>query len=205
MIAEQKVLLEPWEERTETRKVMGNCEGKIVLLNDNLWLPWCSGGCVGSVVWKPRLMQEIPYTEWIKLSAGTDADIYLLTDLPFRNPNTNTYKCHNYIHSCLLKHAWPLTAQTSKDRFSLTILTTLPYPFSSLSFSICGIQHLERAGNNLTLFDSLYFCVVTFSTVGFGDVTPQIWPSQLLVVIMIFVALIVLPIQVRNKRETKAD
>ncbi|XP_041812295.1 potassium channel subfamily T member 2 isoform X2 [Chelmon rostratus] len=60
---------------------------------------------------------------------------------------------------------------------------------------ICGIQHLERAGNNLTLFDSLYFCVVTFSTVGFGDVTPQIWPSQLLVVIMIFVALIVLPIQ----------
>ncbi|XP_037544980.1 potassium channel subfamily T member 2 isoform X2 [Nematolebias whitei] len=60
---------------------------------------------------------------------------------------------------------------------------------------ICGIQHLERAGNNLTLFHSLYFCVVTFSTVGFGDVTPQIWPSQLLVVIMIFVALIVLPIQ----------
>lgn len=68
----------------------------------------------------------------------------------------------------------------------------------STSISICGIQHLERAGNNLTLFDSLYFCVVTFSTVGFGDVTPQIWPSQLLVVIMIFVALIVLPIQVRN-------
>uniref|UniRef100_A0A7N6BXQ0 RCK N-terminal domain-containing protein n=1 Tax=Anabas testudineus TaxID=64144 RepID=A0A7N6BXQ0_ANATE len=64
-----------------------------------------------------------------------------------------------------------------------------------LSCCICGIQHLERAGNNLTLFDSLYFCVVTFSTVGFGDVTPQIWPSQLLVVIMIFVALIVLPIQ----------
>ncbi|XP_078417852.1 potassium channel subfamily T member 2 isoform X2 [Cetorhinus maximus] len=60
---------------------------------------------------------------------------------------------------------------------------------------ICGIQHLERAGNNLTLFDSLYFCIVTFSTVGFGDVTPQIWPSKLLVVIMICVALVVLPIQ----------
>lgn len=71
------------------------------------------------------------------------------------------------------------------------------FVFSKLTvISICGIQHLERAGNNLTLFDSLYFCVVTFSTVGFGDVTPQIWPSQLLVVIMIFVALIVLPIQV---------
>ncbi|MGH0184852.1 UNVERIFIED_CONTAM: hypothetical protein FKN15_015983 [Acipenser sinensis] len=64
---------------------------------------------------------------------------------------------------------------------------------------ICGIQHLERAGNNLTLFDSLYFCIVTFSTVGFGDVTPKIWPSQLLVVIMICVALIVLPIQVTSR------
>uniref|UniRef100_A0A4W3K4F0 Potassium sodium-activated channel subfamily T member 2 n=1 Tax=Callorhinchus milii TaxID=7868 RepID=A0A4W3K4F0_CALMI len=60
---------------------------------------------------------------------------------------------------------------------------------------ICGIQHLERSGNNLTLFDSLYFCIVTFSTVGFGDVTPKIWPSKLLVVIMICVALVVLPIQ----------
>lgn len=78
-------------------------------------------------------------------------------------------------------------------------ISTLPAPFSYSLISICGIQHLERAGNNLTLFDSLYFCVVTFSTVGFGDVTPQIWPSQLLVVIMIFVALIVLPIQVRSE------
>ncbi|XP_062867046.1 potassium channel subfamily T member 1 [Trichomycterus rosablanca] len=60
----------------------------------------------------------------------------------------------------------------------------------------CGIQHLERAGKNrLSLFNSLYFCIVTFSTVGFGDVTPQIWPSQLLVVVMICVALVVLPLQ----------
>uniref|UniRef100_A0A668W410 RCK N-terminal domain-containing protein n=1 Tax=Oreochromis aureus TaxID=47969 RepID=A0A668W410_OREAU len=59
----------------------------------------------------------------------------------------------------------------------------------------CGIQHLERAGKNLSLFTSFYFCIVTFSTVGFGDVTPRIWPSQLLVVIMICVALVVLPLQ----------
>lgn len=62
--------------------------------------------------------------------------------------------------------------------------------------STCGIQHLERAGKNLSLFNSFYFCIVTFSTVGFGDVTPRIWPSQLLVVIMICVALVVLPLQV---------
>uniref|UniRef100_A0A8C5D9I5 Potassium channel subfamily T member 2-like n=1 Tax=Gouania willdenowi TaxID=441366 RepID=A0A8C5D9I5_GOUWI len=51
------------------------------------------------------------------------------------------------------------------------------------------------SGKNLSLFKSFYFCIVTFSTVGFGDVTPRIWPSQLLVVIMICVALVVLPLQ----------
>ncbi|XP_069333209.1 potassium channel subfamily T member 1 isoform X3 [Eulemur rufifrons] len=59
----------------------------------------------------------------------------------------------------------------------------------------CGIQHLERAGGNLSLLTSFYFCIVTFSTVGYGDVTPKIWPSQLLVVVMICVALVVLPLQ----------
>uniref|UniRef100_A0A8C5CU74 RCK N-terminal domain-containing protein n=1 Tax=Gadus morhua TaxID=8049 RepID=A0A8C5CU74_GADMO len=59
----------------------------------------------------------------------------------------------------------------------------------------CGIQHLERAGKHLSLFKSFYFCIVTFSTVGYGDVTPQIWPSQLLVVFLICVALVVLPLQ----------
>nr|XP_054512893.1 potassium channel subfamily T member 2 isoform X3 [Pan troglodytes] len=60
---------------------------------------------------------------------------------------------------------------------------------------ICGIQHLERIGKKLNLFDSLYFCIVTFSTVGFGDVTPETWSSKLFVVAMICVALVVLPIQ----------
>uniref|UniRef100_A0A671MWP8 Potassium channel subfamily T member 2-like n=1 Tax=Sinocyclocheilus anshuiensis TaxID=1608454 RepID=A0A671MWP8_9TELE len=60
---------------------------------------------------------------------------------------------------------------------------------------ICGVEHLQRAGKKVTVFDSFYFCIVTFSTVGFGDVLPDVWPSKLLVVIMIFVALVVLPIQ----------
>lgn len=67
-------------------------------------------------------------------------------------------------------------------------------------FSICGIQHLERIGKKLNLFDSLYFCIVTFSTVGFGDVTPETWSSKLFVVAMICVALVVLPIQVKRAR-----
>lgn len=41
--------------------------------------------------------------------------------------------------------------------------------------------------------------VVTFSTVGYGDYVPDIWPSQLYMVIMICVALIVLPTQVKQE------
>lgn len=72
----------------------------------------------------------------------------------------------------------------------------LPRPDLAAACRTCGIQHLERAGENLSLLTSFYFCIVTFSTVGYGDVTPKIWPSQLLVVIMICVALVVLPLQV---------
>uniref|UniRef100_A0A674D5L9 Potassium sodium-activated channel subfamily T member 2 n=1 Tax=Salmo trutta TaxID=8032 RepID=A0A674D5L9_SALTR len=74
----------------------------------------------------------------------------------------------------------------------LILISTL---FCLIFTCICGIQHLERAGKKLTVFDSWYFCVVTFSTVGYGDVTPNVWPSKLLVIIMISVALVVLPIQ----------
>lgn len=62
--------------------------------------------------------------------------------------------------------------------------------------SLCGFQHFQRAGGrNVDLFESLYFVVVTFATVGYGDYKPDRWPSQLFMVIMIIVALIVLPTQ----------
>ena len=65
--------------------------------------------------------------------------------------------------------------------------------------SVCGVQHFQRAGHrHLNLFQSSYFVVVTFSTVGYGDLVPDIWPSQLYMVVMICVALIVLPTQVRS-------
>ncbi|XP_054711041.1 potassium channel subfamily T member 1-like [Uloborus diversus] len=62
--------------------------------------------------------------------------------------------------------------------------------------SVCGFQHFQRAGaEHVDLFESLYFVVVTFSTVGYGDYKPDNWPSQLFMVVMICVALIVLPTQ----------
>ncbi|CAG7820836.1 unnamed protein product, partial [Allacma fusca] len=62
--------------------------------------------------------------------------------------------------------------------------------------SVCGVQHFQRAGHRrLNLFQSTYFVVVTFSTVGYGDFVPDIWPAQLFMVAMIGIALIVLPTQ----------
>lgn len=64
--------------------------------------------------------------------------------------------------------------------------------------SVCSIEYLQRAGkNDFNLFQSFYFVMVTLSTVGYGDYVPDIWPSQLYMVVMIGVALIVLPTQVR--------
>jgi voltage-gated potassium channel Kch len=68
--------------------------------------------------------------------------------------------------------------------------------------SACGFQHLQRAGlRKVNLFESLYFIIVTFSTVGYGDVAPDYWASQLYVIVMIFVALAFLPSQVRKRTE----
>ncbi|XP_053380951.1 potassium channel subfamily T member 2-like isoform X3 [Mercenaria mercenaria] len=65
--------------------------------------------------------------------------------------------------------------------------------------SACGIQHLQRGGNRqLDLFEAMYFTIVTLSTVGYGDIHPDIWPSRLWMLCMIVAALLVLPTQLEQ-------
>ena len=63
--------------------------------------------------------------------------------------------------------------------------------------SICGINHLQRATKHWTIFDCLWFVVVTFSTVGYGDLTPRDRPTQTFVMFMIVISLVMLPFEVK--------
>ncbi|XP_074607442.1 potassium channel subfamily T member 2-like isoform X1 [Acropora palmata] len=61
---------------------------------------------------------------------------------------------------------------------------------------ICGIHHLERPVPEPWLFfDCVWFIVVTFSTVGYGDFQPDDAPGKIFVIVMICCALILLPIE----------
>lgn len=66
-----------------------------------------------------------------------------------------------------------------------------------IPFRICGIHHLERPASKWNFFVCIWFVVVTFSTVGYGEYTPNDWPAQTFVMIMIACALILLPVEVR--------
>ncbi|XP_074597555.1 potassium channel subfamily T member 2-like isoform X2 [Brevipalpus obovatus] len=81
------------------------------------------------------------------------------------------------------------------QRLSILITTLICLIFTS----VCGFQHFQRGGGrNVNLFEALYFVVVTFATVGYGDYRPENLSSQLFMVIMICVALIVLPTQIEQ-------
>ena len=46
-------------------------------------------------------------------------------------------------------------------------------------------------GNNYNLFDSFYFVVVTLTTVGYGDITPNTFNEKLITIILIFIGILV--------------
>lgn len=133
-----------------------------------------------------------------------------------RNPNllcpnnSQYFQPRSYVSSSLGMN-WP---KLIDFLFELCLIKTFNVPdaekaplfqFCRSFFSVCGIQHFQRAGHrHLNLFQATYYVVVTFSTVGYGDFVPDIWPSQLYMVIMICVALIVLPTQV-SKPETDPE
>ncbi|XP_078332184.1 potassium channel subfamily T member 2-like isoform X4 [Crassostrea virginica] len=99
----------------------------------------------------------------------------------------------------------------TKQRFQ-TISVTLSQQLFLLVISmgclvfttICGIQHIQRSSHTdpLTMFESFYFVIVTFSTVGYGDISPDNWLGQLFMLTMICLAFAFIPRQVEGIHST---
>ena len=68
------------------------------------------------------------------------------------------------------------------------------------------VYELEQAANPdtkfRTMFDGIYFAVVTLTTVGYGDLTPTVWQSQAATMIMIMTGVVVIPWQLTNLART---
>ena len=78
--------------------------------------------------------------------------------------------------------------------FIFTCLSNFFYSFSNCS--VCVIHHFERIGGQINIFDTYWFTVVTFSTVGYGDVSPGHWTGKVFMILFIVSALIYLPSKV---------
>uniref|UniRef100_A0A914CQI0 RCK N-terminal domain-containing protein n=2 Tax=Acrobeloides nanus TaxID=290746 RepID=A0A914CQI0_9BILA len=85
-------------------------------------------------------------------------------------------------------------------RQMIALLSTL---FCFIFTGACGMEHLQRAGSrHFDLFNSFYFIMVTFSTVGYGDFYPDFWVSRLFVVILIVMVLALLPSKIEALGQT---
>ncbi|KND04243.1 uncharacterized protein SPPG_01674 [Spizellomyces punctatus DAOM BR117] len=93
-----------------------------------------------------------------------------------------------------------LSFSETEEKRELTILALSFMNFVFLSASI--INALESIHNQQintaslsNWHDSLYYIMVTFSTIGFGDLTPSSVPSRVVVMLLIIVVVVFVPIQ----------
>ncbi|CAJ0563944.1 unnamed protein product, partial [Mesorhabditis spiculigera] len=90
--------------------------------------------------------------------------------------------------------------QSALSRQMVILFSTL---ICLLFTGACGFQHLQRCGERQSdLIRSFYFTMVTFSTVGYGDIYPDTWLSQLLVIGLIILMLLMLPQQLEKLTQT---
>ncbi|XP_058969191.2 potassium channel subfamily T member 1 isoform X2 [Pocillopora verrucosa] len=92
-------------------------------------------------------------------------------------------------------HRLALRQQSAVSQKVLVVVGTV---LCILFTGICGIHHLERPASQWSFFVCIWFVMVTFSTVGYGEFTPSDWPAQTFVMIMIACAIIMLPIELEQ-------
>lgn len=71
------------------------------------------------------------------------------------------------------------------------MVTVLMYLFFSIVFGTVGIMIFERGENDgfQHLSDGLWWCIVTITTVGYGDISPITIPGKIVAVCIMFIGL----------------
>ena len=67
---------------------------------------------------------------------------------------------------------------------------------SNAVYSICFIHHFDRIGDRINLFESYWLTVITFTTVGYGDVVPIHWSGKVIITLFLLVGILYIPPQV---------
>ncbi|ORY38190.1 hypothetical protein BCR33DRAFT_720897 [Rhizoclosmatium globosum] len=99
-----------------------------------------------------------------------------------------------------------LSFSETEERRELTIVALTFCNFIFLSASVINALETINSGKHSTpsltyWHDSLYYIMVTFSTIGFGDLTPSSIPSRVVVMILIVFVIIYVPVQTTRMTE----
>ncbi|CAL1540708.1 unnamed protein product [Lymnaea stagnalis] len=89
---------------------------------------------------------------------------------------------------------------------SVTLLQQMILLFVNISCllftTVCTIQHIQRASRDpakhLDMLNAFYFVIVTFSTVGYGDFSPDFWLGRVFMILTIALAFVTLPSQIQG-------
>ncbi|KAJ3201938.1 hypothetical protein HDU67_000972, partial [Dinochytrium kinnereticum] len=93
-----------------------------------------------------------------------------------------------------------LSFSETEEKRELTIVALSFCNFIFLSASVINALetlHVDKRVNATltTWHDSLYYIMVTFSTIGFGDLTPSTIPSRVVVMFLIIIVIVYVPFQ----------
>lgn len=98
--------------------------------------------------------------------------------------------------------------RNSFTKLCVAVMIILIMIIVNLYLGVCLVNSLESNAfsNNPTLFDLLYYTIVTFTTIGFGDIIPLSIPAKFMAVIISITSIICITIflgsifSIRNKK-----
>ena len=95
--------------------------------------------------------------------------------------------------------AWRLVGDgRSGDWTAIKQANILIFTVFSLLFVASGLIQMVEHNQGLTFGDSVYFMVVTMSTVGYGDISPQTSLGKLIMILVMITAIVLIPVQTRG-------